>query len=624
MRRPSTGSTEHVTYREMVAAGDKELRDDEKEKKHEMKRGWEEVDEGWAMLNKKMVQVGIESSKDVADNTLKLNVGGAPVDLCRSSLSGSRYLKQSRLCALLMGMWGNRCLPRSSDDRIVLDESPACLLYLMNMLLGKGHSFLDGGSNAAAMDHFNVGSPDPSDDAYLAYLEDFLGLMAHDDGALALDGRSMILGVVSKRAMLHQLQAWLPGAKSKRMELLYRASRDGFTPASFHLQCDIARSSIILIKVCNPSGTVSSVVGGFSSTSWAQPTATKTRFKESADAFIFLLQDGLCEALPTKWAPEVLIDNHEQGDCDAHQGGRRVLSLRKAVYCSSAHGPQFGDKSLGCSLMGPSMCSFLTVKRTTYHLGDGANSAERAFLSLDGARIVEIEVYSLDDPTITISTEPKPVLETVYTPFFAEHIIPSSLTRQSRYLENAKAELAEAKTAIEAATKALEAIYGPQVAAGKRDPVVEFSVRGEHFTTLRSTLQACPESVLAIRFNGEIGPSTKKDRDNHGRHVLDCDPFCFGKILDVLRIRKREAWNPMVHPINDGDDDTDTGTQGKGTEDSLAYVVVPKRHQVAFDTLVRTYFKGYEDFVNGLVQHKLLPTELKSRDEGTEEVWKKR
>lgn len=58
-------------------------------------------------------------------------------------------------------------------------------------------------------------------------------------------------------------------------------------------------------------------------------------------------------------------------------------------------------------------------------------------------------------------------------------------------------------------------------------------------TTLRSTLQACPDSALATRFDEDKWPATDKDVDEHGRRLIDCSPSVFSKVLDVLRARKR-------------------------------------------------------------------------------------
>ena len=85
-------------------------------------------------------------------------------------------------------------------------------------------------------------------------------------------------------------------------------------------------------------------------------------------------------------------------------------------------------------------------------------------------------------------------------------------------------------------------MYGPSVATSEQDAVVELNVRGMRMTTLRSTLQN-PRSALAAMLNAESWPASDKDKDEYGRRLVDCDPTCFAKILDVLRRRKRASWS---------------------------------------------------------------------------------
>lgn len=91
-------------------------------------------------------------------------------------------------------------------------------------------------------------------------------------------------------------------------------------------------------------------------------------------------------------------------------------------------------------------------------------------------------------------------------------------------LRRAQNELVQANAKAAASAKALVAIYGPNVAAGNADSVVEPSFRGGRATTrvatLLSTLQACPDSALARRFDESTWPVTDKDKDCHGRRVI--------------------------------------------------------------------------------------------------------
>lgn len=120
----------------------------------------------------------------------------------------------------------------------------------------------------------------------------------------------------------------------------------------------------------------------------------------------------------------------------------------------------------------------------------------------------------------------------------------------------------------------------------EEDFVIELSVRGTRMTTLRSTLQACPDSALAARFDEDKWPATEKDVDERGRRMIDCSPSVFSKVLDVLRMRKRASW-------------------AAGSEvccgDCGARVAVRAGDRAAFEEFVGMYFPGRESFIMDMV-----------------------
>ncbi|CAN0266648.1 unnamed protein product, partial [Laminaria digitata] len=176
------------------------------------------------------------------------------------------------------------------------------------------------------------------------------------------------------------------------------------------------------------------------------------------------------------------------------------------------------------------------------------------FLALRGKKVVEIEVYRYSTPApltptaarSTTRTEPSgdslAVAEAHDIDSFGKSIA-SSLVEERAVLNRAAKEMEAASAKVSAAVGALETVYGPSVAAGGQDIVVELNVRGTRMTTLRSTLQACPRSVLATMFDAERWPSIDEDNDEHGGRFIDVSPSCFSKILDVLRMRKRASWS---------------------------------------------------------------------------------
>ena len=103
----------------------------------------------------------------------------------------------------------------------------------------------------------------------------------------------------------------LEWTKSKKMELIYRATRDGTTPQKFHDFCDNKGPTIILFK--NEKG---NVFGGLASMSWSNSGG----YKSAPDSFIFTLTN-IHNTEPTQF----LSKNDKQ-----------------ELYFSSSSGPWFG------------------------------------------------------------------------------------------------------------------------------------------------------------------------------------------------------------------------------------------------------------------------------------------
>ena len=122
------------------------------------------------------------------------------------------------------------------------------------------------------------------------------------------------------------------------------------------------------------------------------------------------------------------------------------------------------------------------------------------------------------------------------------------------------------------------------MAGGVDDPVIELNIRGVPVTTLRSMLQACPDSVFATRF-GEKWPPKAKDVDEQGRFKVDCDPSCFSKILGILRMRKRASWAGCDEVL------------GKSGRKNTRVRIADDADRASFEEAVNMYFPSCADFV---------------------------
>ncbi|POG80900.1 hypothetical protein GLOIN_2v1511534, partial [Rhizophagus irregularis DAOM 181602=DAOM 197198] len=66
--------------------------------------------------------------------------------------------------------------------------------------------------------------------------------------------------------------------------LLYRASRDGNTPAAFHAKCDNKGPTIVIVKISNSK----KIVGGYNPLKWN----SSNKVESTKDSYIYLFTDG--------------------------------------------------------------------------------------------------------------------------------------------------------------------------------------------------------------------------------------------------------------------------------------------------------------------------------------------
>lgn len=116
------------------------------------------------------------------------------------------------------------------------------------------------------------------------------------------------------------------------MELVYRASRDGWTPADFHARCgDNSPNTVTLYRVSKAGQeSCDSVVGGFSSVPW---TSIPGGWSSSPGAFVFILKDGTMPSTASTPSQPGMLDLET---CNSDEAVRRIIDC----------GPNFGGKTL--------------------------------------------------------------------------------------------------------------------------------------------------------------------------------------------------------------------------------------------------------------------------------------
>ncbi|CAM9839463.1 unnamed protein product [Ectocarpus sp. 8 AP-2014] len=560
---------ENDTFSATVNAYSKEMEAALSQRRKEMSQAWEDVDRGWHELNQSRIDAGITKPSGSQEGMLRLNVGGSHLNFRRCVLDGKKEPTATwALGNLFESVWDDR-LPRDSDGRIVLDESPACVKHLI-------HSLIE--SSGAAPGSLPRGETLASDEmVYLPHVARALGLSAYIPlQGMEVVGGTTILSHCEVGELTATLQGWCPG-NPNTMQLLYRASRDGWSPYPFHASCgNNSPNTITLLRV----GASASIVGGFSSVPWSPHAYGGDSVMSSLGAFIFMLKDS---------------DMGGPNSFQSVKWGRRGNNGGYDVVVGASRGPYFGRTDLVVNFTYVPVT--LQAQPYSYDVPSGST-----FPNLNGQTITEIEVFQVYSAAATTSSRSKRLkiqgpedihgaASTSSTNTASReansdagtfgNAIAGALMEERIALHQAEAELEQAHSKAVASCDALAAVYGPEVARGAIDTVVELSVRGTRMTTLRSTLQACRESALAALFNEDKWPATDKDVDEQGRRLINCSPAVFQKVLDVLRMRKRAAW--------------------AASDRELGHVRVDAADRPAFDSFVNMYFPGFENFITDMV-----------------------
>ena len=153
----------------------------------------------------------------------------------------------------------------------------------------------------------------------------------------------------------------------KRMQLLYRGSRDGMNSNNFHNKCDYKGPTIILYK--NHRG---NIFGGYASIQWT----SDNNYHAAPDSFIFTLTN-IYNSSPTKFPTQ----NSNEG-----------------VYHHTSYGPTFGsgcDISIVSDFVNSDSSSDFPCRYNDI-LGKGKSIFTGDFNNNNGKfRLKEIEVFQL-------------------------------------------------------------------------------------------------------------------------------------------------------------------------------------------------------------------------------------
>ncbi|KAL9179985.1 hypothetical protein ACHAXT_007955 [Thalassiosira profunda] len=181
----------------------------------------------------------IHANPDAADSDLvEVNAGGMILALRRSTLT---QIKGARFEALFSGRWDKK-LQKDSKGRLFLDVNPVCFQAIVDHL-----------SELAIASAENPASPPCVGDEYKHILGQHLELFGLCTTSMP---ESNIVKTAKEAEWLHE---WLE--EERRLEPLYRGSRDGLSNNAFHSSCDDKGCTLTVIET-----TDGYVLGGYSNT----------------------------------------------------------------------------------------------------------------------------------------------------------------------------------------------------------------------------------------------------------------------------------------------------------------------------------------------------------------------
>jgi hypothetical protein len=298
-----------------------------------------------AKLDEEKQKIAAENGDvDVSDDDLiEINAGGKIVAAKRGTLT---QMEGTKLEALFSGRWDNKLL-RDNRGRILLDVNGDCFQAIVDYL-----------NESIISSEDEPPEPPAVADENRHILNCQTELLMKSNGINDIDS-----DIIKSENDLKALYGWLAEDDSGgKLKLLYRSSTDDLNNHDFHENCDNKGRTLVLIK------TEEGVVGGYTSTSWDQ---CKEDVESDDKAFLFALS-GFGISSPCKMKLKCLNDF--------------------ALYNSSDYGPYFGKGYNG---------SDLSVEGSSLRLsmGNGYEAGPSDSLNYGYYDINEMEVFQVSDIT---------------------------------------------------------------------------------------------------------------------------------------------------------------------------------------------------------------------------------
>ncbi len=218
------------------------------------------------ILEKKKDAAAAEYSlPDANDNDrVEINAGGKIIAARRGVLC---QLKGTKFEALFSGRWEKKLL-KDSSGRIFLDangDSFQGIVDYLNELVISGED-----------DVPTLPTEEGGEGRHMNYLDCYLNLFGINAPPSMPDS-----SIVTSRTEANTIHQWLgEGGVDGGLELTYRSSRDGLSTEAFHNKCDNVGPTLLLIRTISGG-----VLGGYTDASWE----SNGSYRKANKSFLFVL-----------------------------------------------------------------------------------------------------------------------------------------------------------------------------------------------------------------------------------------------------------------------------------------------------------------------------------------------
>ena len=314
------------------------------------------------------------------------------------------------------------------------------------------------------------------------------------------------------------LESWVPpvsnGLAGSSFELLFRASRDGWTAQAFHQKCDGKGPTVVVAK--SQGG---HLFGGYTEVPWD----SSGQYKSCQQSFLFRLASPDNSTQPSK---HQIFQTHQYG-----------------IYCDASYGPTFGGNHDLCIQQSGSSAVVNCNIGHTYN----PNSSAPAGGSFSYLAEAQSNVALTDYEVFVVKADSRASLESTLRVLKSLSTLASSQpdAREEQLLQTAlracidtceygqsllqvKRDLEHSQDTFEQEAQFLQRFFG-----NDKD-IVHLNVGGKRMATLLSTLTFCEGSYLATKFGGTW--TLQEAEMVEGGVWFDEDPDLFEAVLMHIRV----------------------------------------------------------------------------------------